>query len=182
MLVSEPGTDGYLTAGKITGCYGIKGWVRIHSFTDPMENFLGFGNWLLKRREGLTPIIFDSGKRHGKGIVAHIAGVDDRTAAEAFKGLEVLVEAERLPQLEEGDFYWHQLLGVRVWCQAVDGSVLLGEVDHLLDTGANDVLVLKPCEGSIDDRERLVPYLVDEVITRVDLEAGVMEVDWFPDE
>ena len=180
--MSEAGASGYLTVGKITGCYGIKGWVRIHSYTEPMENFLGFGKWLLKRRDGEVPVVFDSGKRHGKGLVAHIDGVDDRTAAEAFKGLEVLVEAESLPRLDDGEFYWHQLEGLQVWCRDGDESVLLGEVDHLLDTGANDVLVLKPCEGSIDDRERLIPYLVDDVVTRVDTEAGVMEVDWFPDE
>lgn len=180
--MSESGASGYLTVGKITGCYGIKGWVRIHSYTEPMENFLGFGKWLLKRRDGMVPVVFDSGKRHGKGLVVHIDGVDDRTAAEAFKGLEVSVEAASLPQLDDGEFYWHQLEGLQVWCRDGDESVLLGEVDHLLDTGANDVLVLKPCEGSIDDRERLIPYLVDDVVTRVDTEAGVMEVDWFPDE
>ena len=180
--MSEIGASGYLTVGKITGCYGIKGWVRIHSYTEPMENFLGFGKWLLKRRDGMVPVVFDSGKRHGKGLVVHIDGVDDRTAAEAFKGLEVSVEAASLPQLDDGEFYWHQLEGLQVWCRDGDESVLLGEVDHLLDTGANDVLVLKSCEGSIDDRERLIPYLVDDVVTRVDTEAGVMEVDWFPDE
>ena len=180
--MSEPGASGYLTAGKITGCYGIKGWVRIHSYTEPMENFLGFERWLLKRRDGLDPVVFDSGKRHGKGLVAHIEGVDDRTAAETFKGLEVVVEADSLPRLDNGEFYWHELVGLQVWCRDGDDRVLLGEIDHLLDTGANDVLVLKPCEGSIDDRERLIPYLVDDVVTRVDTEAGVMEVDWFPDE
>ena len=69
-----------------------------------------------------------------------------------------------------------------MWCRDGDDRVLLGVVDHLLDTGANDVLVLEPCEGSIDDRQRLIPYLVDDVVIRVDTEAGVIEVDWFPDE
>ncbi len=115
--MSEPGTSGYLTAGKITGCYGIKGWVRIHSYTEPMENFLGFERWLLKGRDGLDPVVFDSGKRHGKGLVAHIEGVDDRTAAEAFKGLEVLVEAGSLPRLDEGEFYWHHTCNPTSWCQ-----------------------------------------------------------------
>ncbi len=177
-------TPQWLVAGRITGCYGIKGWVKIHAYTEPMENFLGFGEWMLQRRRGMEPIEFDAGKRHGKGLVAHIKGVDDRTAAEAYKGLEVAVRASSLPTLEEGDFYWHQLQGLQVWCREGEGAdeVLLGTVDYLIETGSNDVLVVKPGAGSIDERERLIPYLPGDVVTRVDTEAGRIEVDWFVDE
>ena len=171
-----------LVAGKITGCYGTQGWVKIHSYTDPPENFLDFGEWMLRRRGVLEPVEFDAGKRHGKGLVAHITGVDDRTLAESFRGLEVAVKAERLPPLDEGEYYWRQLQGLQVWCREGETRVLLGTVDHLIETGANDVLVVKASPDSVDDRERLIPYLVDDVITRVDLEAGVIEVDWFLDE
>ena len=174
--------DNQLVVGKITGCYGIKGWVKIHSFTEPPENFLAFGHWMLKRRGGMEPIEFDAGRRQGKGLVAHIAGVDDRTAAESLRGLEVTAPAGSLPQLEQGDYYWHQLQGLQVWCRDGDDRVLLGTVDYLIETGANDVLVIKASEGSIDDRERLVPYLPGDVVTRVDLEEAVIEVDWFLDE
>ena len=172
----------YLVAGKITGSYGIKGWVKIHSFTEPVENFLGFDAWMLKRRSGLEPITFSAGKRHGKGLVARIEGVDDRDEAEAFKGLEVAVRAEELPQLEQGEYYWRQLQGLQVWCQEGERRELLGTVDHLLETGANDVLVIKASDDSIDDRERLVPYLPGDVVARVDLEQGIIEVNWFLDE
>ncbi len=89
--MSESAANAMLLVGKITGCYGIKGWVRIHPYTEPQENFLGFGQWMLKRRSGLEPIEFDAGKRQGKGLVAHIAGVDDRTLAESYKGARVRV-------------------------------------------------------------------------------------------
>ena len=72
-----------LVVGKIAGCYGIKGWVKIHSYTDPQDNFLAYGGWMLRTRQGLQPVEFDAGRRQGKGLVAHIRGVDDRTAAEA---------------------------------------------------------------------------------------------------
>ncbi len=168
-----------LLAGTITGAYGIKGWVKIHSYTEPQENFLQFSEWRLKRRGVLEPIEFDAGKRHGKGLVAHIAGVDDRTQAESYRGLEIAVPATELPTLEEGDYYWHQLQGLRVWCVTGEDRYLLGEVDYLIETGANDVLVVRACSGSIDDRERLIPYLPGNVVTVVDLERGVLEVDWF---
>jgi len=182
--MSESGTS-QLTAGKITGAYGIKGWVKIHSFTDPEENLFDFGAWQLKRRGSSESIEFDQWKRHGKGMVAHIAGVDDRTLAESFKGLNIVVEANRLPTLDDGDFYWHQLQGMQVWGREPGTSeerVLLGTVDYLIETGANDVLVVKAGGDSIDDRERLIPYLPGEVVSRVSLEQAVIEVDWYLDE
>ena len=142
------------------------------------------------RRGASEPIEFDDGRVQGKGLVAHIAGVDDRTLAEAYSGLEVTVPADSLPALEEGDYYWSQLQGLQVWCRDAGGAgsgkeggteerVLLGTVDYLIETGANDVLVVKPSTGSIDDRERLIPYLPGEVVTKVDLEQAEIEVDWF---
>ena len=180
--MNEPEANAMLVVGKITGCYGIKGWVKIHPYTDPQENFLGFGQWMLKRRSGLEPIEFDAGRRQGRGLVAHIAGVDDRTLAESFRGLEIAVRADSLPRLEEGDYYWSQRQGLQVWCRDGDDKVLLGTVDYLLETGANDVLVVKASQDSIDEQERLIPYLPGDVVTRVDLEEAIIEVDWFPHE
>jgi len=181
-MAKSSAEDDVLIVGKITGCYGLKGWVKIHSYTDPQENFLQFGDWRIKRRGQFEAIEFDHGKRQGKGLVAHIAGVDDRTLAESFRGLEVAVAADALPQLEEGDYYWRDLQGLRVWCQDGKDKVLLGTVDYLIETGANDVLVVKACEGSIDTRERLIPYLPGATVTRVDIEEALIEVDWFLDE
>lgn len=182
--MAEPSTDDLLVVGKITGCYGVKGWVKIHSYTEPQENFLRFGQWTLRRRGVVEPVEFDNGRVRGKGLVAHIAGVDDRTQAETYRGLEVAVAAGSLPVLDEGDYYWRQLQGLQVWCcepgaESGKARVLLGAVDYLLETGANDVLVVKPTAGSIDDRERLIPYLPGDVVTRVDLDRAVMEVSWF---
>jgi 16S rRNA processing protein RimM len=178
--MSEAAHDS-LVVGRITGCYGIKGWVKIHSYTEPMENFLGFSNWRVRRRSGEETVVFDQGRRHGKGLVAHLEGVDDRTAAEAYVGLEVLISREQLPTLDQGDYYWHQLEGLAVWCTTGDEPVLLGRVNHLLETGANDVLVVEACAGSVDGRERLIPYLPGDVVRRVDLAAARMEVDWPPE-
>ena len=111
-----------LVVGKITGCFGIKGWVKIYSYTDPPENFLGFEGWQVNRRGIFEPVEFDSGKPHGKGLVAHIKGVDERTAAESYTGLEISVPASELPPLESGDYYWRDLQGLQVWLQGCTGS------------------------------------------------------------
>jgi 16S rRNA processing protein RimM len=114
--------------------------------------------------------------------VAHIRDVDDRTLAEQYRGLEIVVPADALPALPTGEYYWRDLEGLQVWCQDGEEKVLLGSVDYLIETGANDVLVVKPCKGSIDKRERLIPYLPDDTVIRVDLDEALIEVDWFVDE
>ena len=187
-----------LHAGTISGAYGIRGWVRVHALTDPPENFLAFPSWYVASpgRGGahdFDALCFEAGRRHGRGLIAKIEGVDDRTAAERLRGTRVWVDADHLAPLGEGEFYWHQLEGLEVWSRpdgpALDGGhsgaaepVLLGVVDHLLETGANDVLVLAPCEGSIDQRERLLPYLPEDVVRRVDTQAGRIDVNWHPDD
>jgi 16S rRNA processing protein RimM len=194
--MAERSTE-WLSVGKITGCHGIKGWVKVHPYTDPAENFLALGEWQLRGKEGPMAVDFDAGRVQGKGLVAHIKGVDDRTAADQYRGLDVFAPATVLPALEAGDYYWRELQGLEVWCRDrgdagsadADGSascteepVLLGVVDHLIETGANDVLVVRPGPGSVDKRERLIPYLPDDVVSRVDPDRGRIEVDWYIDD
>ena len=181
---TSPLPEGLLTAGRITGCHGIKGWLRVHPYTDRAESLLEFPAWWLAGGAGEKepePVVIDAGRRQGRGLLVHLAGVDDRTAAEALRGRKILVGAGALPALGEGEYYWHQLEGLEVWCQDEAGEQLLGRVAYLIETGANDVLVVHGSPGSIDDRERLVPYLPGDVVRDVDLAAGRLTVAWFPE-
>lgn len=171
-----------LLAGKITGAYGIKGWVKLHAFTDPPENFFAFSRHEVVRRGHAQSIEFADGRRQGKGLIARVVGVDTRTDAELLRGTEIWVPKVELPVLGPEDYYWHQLQGLQVWSQHEGQVLLLGVVDHLLETGANDVLVLRPCDGSIDKRERLIPYLPEDVVLGIDKEAGSMTVSWHPED
>lgn len=173
-----------LAAGRITGSYGVRGWVRIHAYTEPPENFFTLGEWRVTRNGRSESLAFDGGRAQGKGLVAHITGVDDRATAETYRGLTVEVPRSALPALEEGDYYWRDLEGLQVWCREDEASerVLLGEVDHLIDTGANDVLVVKPSAGSLDGHTRLIPYLPGDTVARVALAEGRIDIDWFLDE
>jgi 16S rRNA processing protein RimM len=180
--MSEPDSNKMLVVGKITGCLGLKGWVKIHPYTESPDGFIALGEWQLKRRGALEAVEFDAVKAQGRGLVAHIRGVDDRTSAESYQGMEIVVPESALPPLPTGDYYWRDLQGLSVWCQEGDEKVLLGRVDYLIETGANDVLVVKACTGSIDKQERLIPYLPGDTVTRVDLEEALIEVDWFVDE
>ncbi len=174
--MSEAAPD-LLVIGRITGPFGIKGWVKIHSYTEPMENLLGYGNCQFGRKGEFQPLQLEEGRPHGKGLVARLRNVDDRNAAEALKGCEIVVPRAALPALQNDEYYWHQLEGLAVNCN----GELLGRVNQMMETGANDVLVVKPCEGSRDDRERLIPWLRGSVVTAVDVKAGTIEVDWDPE-
>ena len=164
--------DKRVTLGRITGVYGIKGWVKVFSFTEPRENILDFDGWILEQAGSRRRVEMEQGRRQGKGIVAKLRGVDDRDAASALIGAEIGVPRSALPPCEAGEYYWTDLEGLVV--QNLEG-VRLGIVDHLLATGANDVLVLR------GDEERLIPFVSPDVVRRVDLDAGTIVVDWEPD-
>lgn len=180
---SPESLDQKVTMGRIVSAYGVKGWVKICSFADPMENILRYRQWLLQYPDNRTrTVTIEEGRRHGKGIVARIAGCDDRDHALQFTGADILIDRDELPELEAGDYYWHQLEGLTVLALAESGNeVNLGKVDHLIETGSNDVLVLRTTEDSIDKRERMVPYLIGQVVQEINLEKGFIRVFWEPD-
>lgn len=161
--------------GRISGVHGVKGWVKVFSFTDPMENILGYPNWSLKRRRDSSQVEVLEGRRQGKGVIARLSDVDDRNQAEELVGYEIWVAKQRLPDLEDGEFYWHQLEGLSVLNES---GVRLGIVDHLMETGANDVLVVSPDPESIDDRQRLIPFVEESVVRQVNLAAAEVVVAW----
>ena len=155
--------------GRISGVFGVRGWVKVFSYTEPREAVLDYGRWLVGKQGQWQSTTLAEGKRHGKTVVARIDGCDDREQAAALVGNEIAVPREELPAAEEGHYYWSDLEGLRVLRS--DGSEL-GMLDYLLETGAHDVMVIK------GDRERLIPFVKDEVVVDVDLEAGVITVDW----
>ncbi len=161
-----------LVVGRVVGLFGVHGWVKVLSHTDPREEIVRYHPWFLRRETQWQPIKVVDGHRHGKGVIARLAGVEDRDAARELVGVDIAIRRDQLPPLDPGEYYWADLEGLRV--VTVDG-VELGTVDHLLETGANDVLVVR------NDRERLIPYIRGDVVVEVDREAGVMRVDWDPD-
>ncbi len=162
----------YLILGKISGVFGVKGWVKVFSYTDPRENILQYPRWLLRKGAAERTVELISGQLQGKAVVASLAGIIDRDQAAALNGWTVMIEREQLPPASEGEYYWADLQGLRVMTtQGVD----FGHVDHLLETGANDVLVVS------GERERLIPFLQDQTIISIDLVQGVIVVDWDPE-
>jgi 16S rRNA processing protein RimM len=146
--------------------------VRVYSYTEPRENILTYRPWYLQVREDWQPREVAEGKRHGKGVIARLADCNDRDQALALMNCEIGVRRDQLPDTAPGEYYWRDLIGLAVVTRQGEP---LGKVDHLLETGANDVLVVA------GERERLIPFVPGPIVTQVDLQAGVIEVDWDKD-
>lgn len=157
-----------VTLGRVSGLHGVQGWIKVYSHTDPREGIVQYSPWLIRRDDKWEKIKVVSGRKHGKTVIAKLEGVNDRDTAANLLGADIAVERSQLPPSTQGDYYWTDLEGLSV--ETVNGQAL-GKVDCLFETGANDVIVV---EG---DRQRLIPY-IDQVVKQVNLDDGVIIVDW----
>lgn len=167
-----------IIVGRISGVYGVKGWVKVYSYTSPRDNIRQYSPWLLHVGNEWLSVKVDASRMQGKGVVAHLEGCDDRDEARKFIDAEIAVLRSQLAPTQAGEYYWRDLIGLQV--VNIRGEVL-GTVDHLMETGANDVLAVKPLNGEAGTEMLLIPYVVDDVIKHVDLENGTCEVDWETD-
>lgn len=166
-----------LTLGRVAGVYGIKGWVKLVSFTRPIENLLDYSPCWIAKGSGYEARLLE-GKLHTTGLIARVSGpdgqvIEDRDLAAALIGSEIQVERSRLPEPDEGEFYWFDLVGLSV--QNREG-LPLGKVTEVTSNGAQDVLVLK--EG---ETERLIPFVHGPIIQSVSLKDKLIVADWQPD-
>ncbi len=158
--------------GRVSGLFGVKGWLKIYSHAAPREGILDYKVWYLMRDGNWQPFRVAAGQRQGKSVVAHLEGYDDRDQATSLLGSDIAIRREQLPALADGEYYWSDLEGLRVVnLQGIE----LGMVSYLFETGANDVLVVK------GERERLIPYTLGMAVKSVDLQDGLLTVDWDPD-
>jgi 16S rRNA processing protein RimM len=158
--------------GRVSGLFGVKGWLKIYSHAAPREGILDYKVWYLMRDGNWQPFRVAAGQRQGKSVVAHLEGYDDRDQATPLLGSDIAIRREQLPALADGEYYWSDLEGLRVVnLQGIE----LGVVSYLFETGANDVLVVK------GERERLIPYTLGMAVKSIDLQDGLLTVDWDPD-
>ena len=167
-----------VTLGKVGAVYGIKGWLKIHSFTDDQEAILDYFPWSLKLGNKVQSVEITDWRKHNNGLVVKVAGIDDRDVAQKLVGSEIFVSEDALSDLPEGEFYWRDLIGMSV---VTDKGYDLGQVSDIMETGANDVLVVKAnLKDGFGKKERLIPYLMDQVILSVSTENKQICVDWDP--
>jgi 16S rRNA processing protein RimM len=159
--------------GKFSGVHGVKGWLKVFSFTRPMEGILDYPVWLISNaNQSPQSIKIAEGRKQGQGLLVRLDEIHSRTAAEPLIGFDIHVARSELPVVETGECYWIDLIGLSVQTQQGDS---LGIIKQIMETGANDVLVVH------GDRERLIPYVQDQVVKQIDLDKGLMIVDWDAD-
>ena len=167
-----------IVMGKLGSTYGIRGWLKVFSYTDNAESIFDYSPWYLNQKGKWVEYKVESWKRHGQGYVCKLAGLDVREDAQLMTNFEIAIDPASLPELSEDEFYWRELFGMQVFTTK---GYNLGEVTDLLETGSNDVLVIKAnLKDAFGQKERLIPYLEEQVIKKVDREARRIEVDWDP--
>ncbi len=162
----------HINVGKVSGVFGVKGWVKVFSFTDDRENIIHYSPWLLKKDNETKSFNVTDGHLQGKAVVAQLDGINDRDEAASLMGWDIFISPNQLPKAAKDEYYWSDLIGLRV---ETNLGVQLGIVESLLETGANDVVIVK------GERERVIPFLQGQTIVNIDLAVGMMVVDWDPD-
>jgi 16S rRNA processing protein RimM len=163
--------EDWVELGTVNGVFGVRGWVKVYSFTRPRERILDYPAWYVGDAGSARRLQVLDGRQQGQGIVARLEGVDDRDAAQSLVGRPIGVPATDLEPAGEDEFYWRDLVGLTV---VTLSGVELGTVRGLMETGANDVLEIS------DEAEHLLPF-TRQVVREVDLDGGRMVVDWEPD-
>ncbi|AKP73797.1 Ribosome maturation factor RimM [Piscirickettsia salmonis] len=156
--------------GRFGAAHGVCGEIKVHSFTEQKAAILDYRPWFIYQGKEWQEIPVCSNRISGKDILASIHGCQDRDIVKRYTNCDIYVTRDQLPELDEGDVYWADLEGLNVL--TVEGQ-RLGTIGSMLETGANDVMVIN---GEV---EHLVPYL-DHVVIKVDLKAQQMIVDWDP--
>ena len=160
-----------MTLGRVSGLFGVKGWLKVHSYTDPLESIVGFETWILRSGNKEQTVELEGGRKQGRTVTVKLKAIDDRDQARALIGAEIAVERNALAPCEPGEYYWIDLEGSAV--VTAEGEPL-GRLDYVFETGGHDVMVV---DG---DRQRLIPFVQDKVVREVRLEQRVIVVDWDP--
>lgn len=157
--------------GRISAPFGVKGWVKVQPNTAAAQNLLAFKTWWVEEGGARRSLSVAQARVHGRAVIAKLDGCDDRDAAAALRGRTVAVPRDALPDTQSGEYYWTDLIGLAV---VNENAQPLGRITGLLQTGANDVLVVA------GERERLIPFIAT-VVREVDVSAGVLRVEWDAD-
>ncbi len=160
-----------LLVGKINGFFGLQGWVKVFSYTNPRTNILNYSPWTIRVDGNFQSIDITNGREQSKTIVAQIKGIDNREDSQKFIGQDIYINKEQLPELTQGEYYWHELIGFDVINKDEER---LGTVDYFVETGANDVLVVK------GKKEYWIPY-IEPFLVSIDSKNNKILVDWDKD-
>jgi 16S rRNA processing protein RimM len=154
--------------GRVAAPYAVKGWIKVQTFTQYLDNLLDYPVWWLGKQGQWRQFSVVEARVHSQSLIAHLQGLDDRDAAEAITGWEIAVAREELPAPDDNEFYWSDLIGFQVVNLAGE---TLGKLEGFLETGAHDVMQVK------GDKDHLIPFTAP-IVVRVEQDAARVVVDW----
>lgn len=160
--------DSKVTLGKIVGHFGVKGWLKVLSYTKPREQIKKYQEIKIDNDHLKSDFKLEAWKIHGNHVLLKIEKFDNRDDACVFINSQIIIDRKNLPNLTEGQYYWNDLEGMEV--QGIDGNKI-GKVSHMIETGSNDVMVM-------EDNKELIPFIFGQVVKKVDIEKNLIEVDW----
>ncbi|MCF6288013.1 MAG: ribosome maturation factor RimM [Proteobacteria bacterium] len=162
-------TDERLLIGKVSGCFGVQGWLKIFSYSNPRENITTYKSWIINNK------VFDLvvAKKHGKLIVAKLEGIDDKDTALLMIGQKIEIDTQQLAELDGSQFYWRDLVGLDV---TNTNGIEFGKLQSILETAAHDVIFVQ------GEKQRVIPFIMGSTILTVDLDKNTMLVDWHEDD
>jgi 16S rRNA processing protein RimM len=169
-MSQQPNNNSKIAIGKFGSAHGINGAIKVNAYTQPTSGMIDYTPWQIHDSDGWQLLEIENTRVQNNRLIVKLSSIDSREQAEEMVNKEIFIEAAQLPSLNPGEYYWKDLIGLSVYNHV---GVHLGKVIELLETGANDVLVLKG-----EDKERLIPYLPDTVIIAVDLEKQTIRVNW----
>lgn len=159
----------WVVIGRFGRPHGIKGFVTVHSFTDPRDNILNYTDWHVFLNNAWQPVKLLCVESQNKAIIAQIDGYPERELVSRLTNAEIAIQKEQLAELEPGEYYWHQLVGMSVINQKGES---FGTVIEVMPTGANDVLIVQ------GEKRYLIPYLPGQFIIEINSSKQVITVDW----
>lgn len=168
--------DGQLRLGEISGFHGVNGWVKIFSDAQPRENIFSYSPWFVYSGDKMLQMNVVQWRKQGKTLIAKLKGLDNKESAREYLGAVIAVDQSQLLELEDGEYYWHQLIGMKVLTNFGESVTELGEVAELIETGSNDVLIVRS-----EAKEYLIPWILGDFILETDLDAKAIMVHWDPE-
>lgn len=166
--------DNMLCVGELKSAYGIKGWLWIYSYTDPVDTLFKYQPWLYFDQSQVKQLKAASWRKQGKGWIVKLDCVDDRTIAETFVNTKLYIPKDSLPSLSDNEFYWSELIGMRV---INDSGVFLGVVSEMSETAAHQMIHVSHCKDSVDENDRMIPWH-DQTVISVDRQDSQIQVLW----
>ena len=163
--------DKKIYLGKITGVHGIKGWLKIQSYSSPPENILNYPSWIITNKGEEDFYSIEQGRKQNNKIVVKLEKIDDRNTAESLINSKIQILRSDLPKLSNENYYWSDLVGLSVLNSE---ETVIGKIESLIETGANDVMVII----TLKDERILIPFVMHEIIKEVDIELNYVKVDW----